>query len=293
MLTPDHTMDGAARHEPLACIPAISHSAPQRRRWKITPEALELMEQVYRVEPCPSSTTREQLATAFNCTPRQVQVWFQNKRQRGHVKAKRTQDEMMAAQMPAVAPTPSQMVACGLTSSVDQHPGIGGGWQIAYGAMHTTSYSAPMQPGNAAAAYAGQKRHCDSLESSEMQTQLMGSIEHANTRFPTDTNTMTRLRHNRSTDSLADLAIIASRVDANAPAPQPAATPGLPRHDSLANLAMVASRVESFSDLQPIGQESSTVPPSRVISLADLASLPRAGSLADLSMLTRDDMTMS
>ena len=62
------------------------------KRWRITPKALELLECVYAQEACPSTATRDVLALQLGATPRQVQVWFQNKRQRRAGKAKREQE---------------------------------------------------------------------------------------------------------------------------------------------------------------------------------------------------------
>jgi len=57
-------------------------------RWKIPPTALQMLEQVFKVDKFPSVETRKNLATNLKVTPRQVQVWFQNKRQRAVVPAK-------------------------------------------------------------------------------------------------------------------------------------------------------------------------------------------------------------
>jgi len=51
-------------------------------RWQIGSQALIVLEQVYTVEPFPSLDTRRELSRKLNVSARQVQVWFQNKRQR-------------------------------------------------------------------------------------------------------------------------------------------------------------------------------------------------------------------
>ena len=51
-------------------------------RWKIPSAALQMLEQVFTIDKFPSVETRKQLAANLKVTPRQVQVWFQNKRQR-------------------------------------------------------------------------------------------------------------------------------------------------------------------------------------------------------------------
>ena len=67
--------------------PAAGRAAPKKRkgkstRWKIPAQALGMLEQVFLVDKFPSVETRKQLAANLKVTPRQVQVWFQNKRQR-------------------------------------------------------------------------------------------------------------------------------------------------------------------------------------------------------------------
>lgn len=51
-------------------------------RWQIGSSALTVLEQVYAMEPFPGLDTRRELSRKLNVSPRQVQVWFQNKRQR-------------------------------------------------------------------------------------------------------------------------------------------------------------------------------------------------------------------
>ena len=57
-------------------------------RWKIPPTALQMLEQVFKVDKFPSVETRKNLAANLKVNPRQVQVWFQNKRQRAVVPSK-------------------------------------------------------------------------------------------------------------------------------------------------------------------------------------------------------------
>ena len=49
-------------------------------RWKIPPTALQMLEQVFKVDKFPSVETRKNLAANLKVSPRQVQVWFQNRR---------------------------------------------------------------------------------------------------------------------------------------------------------------------------------------------------------------------
>ncbi|EOD21235.1 hypothetical protein EMIHUDRAFT_241500, partial [Emiliania huxleyi CCMP1516] len=58
-------------------------------RWQPSAGDVMLLERVFEMEPLPCRATREQLATHFSITSRQVQVWFQNKRQRVRVRAAR------------------------------------------------------------------------------------------------------------------------------------------------------------------------------------------------------------
>ena len=51
-------------------------------RWNIPPHALQILEKVFQDDKFPSVETRRTLAGDLKVTPRQVQVWFQNKRQR-------------------------------------------------------------------------------------------------------------------------------------------------------------------------------------------------------------------
>jgi len=51
-------------------------------RWNIPQEALSVLEEMYWKDKFPSVETRKALAEDLKVTPRQVQRWFQNKRQR-------------------------------------------------------------------------------------------------------------------------------------------------------------------------------------------------------------------
>ncbi len=51
-------------------------------RWVLEPEDVMLLERVFALERCPGRELRTQLAERLKVRPRQVQVWFQNKRQR-------------------------------------------------------------------------------------------------------------------------------------------------------------------------------------------------------------------
>jgi len=53
-----------------------------KARWIISPPVLYLLEQVFKMEHFPSLHMRQRLAADLNVSARQVQVWFQNRRQR-------------------------------------------------------------------------------------------------------------------------------------------------------------------------------------------------------------------
>ena len=55
---------------------------PKRNRWHIPDATLTALEGAFERNPFPTMQDREVMAQAFGVTPRNVQVWFQNKRQR-------------------------------------------------------------------------------------------------------------------------------------------------------------------------------------------------------------------
>lgn len=60
-------------------------------RWAISTQAKFFLEQVYQMERFPSAAMRRRLAADFNVEPRQVQIWYQNRRQRDSRMLKATQ----------------------------------------------------------------------------------------------------------------------------------------------------------------------------------------------------------
>jgi len=67
--------------------PCSADMLPKKRkgkstRWNIPKHALTTLEQVFTRDKFPTVDTRKNLASELKVTPRQVQVWFQNKRQR-------------------------------------------------------------------------------------------------------------------------------------------------------------------------------------------------------------------
>jgi len=56
--------------------------APMKTRWVIDGADVELLEQMFEHNPFPGRQVRQELALRLQVRPRQVQVWFQNKRQK-------------------------------------------------------------------------------------------------------------------------------------------------------------------------------------------------------------------
>lgn len=54
----------------------------QAPRWHIDADALAVLEAVFKLDQFPNIETRKQLGIDLNVSARQIQVWFQNRRQR-------------------------------------------------------------------------------------------------------------------------------------------------------------------------------------------------------------------
>lgn len=63
-------------------------------RWNITPAQRRLLERTYKTTPYPVFALREQLGRQLNVTPRQVQIWFQNRRQRSRKGVREEEDDV-------------------------------------------------------------------------------------------------------------------------------------------------------------------------------------------------------
>merc|ERR1712070_845362 len=75
---------GADAHAQSQGMSDAAKAADERNkasRWQIASGSLSMLESVYAVEPFPGLDTRRELARKLNVSARQVQVWFQNKRQ--------------------------------------------------------------------------------------------------------------------------------------------------------------------------------------------------------------------
>jgi len=74
------------------------------KRWQLTPFAKAMLEAAYEMSPSPTTAQREAIARQLHATPRQVQVWFQNKRQRSLATNSKATQEL--DHLPIVLPTP-------------------------------------------------------------------------------------------------------------------------------------------------------------------------------------------
>ena len=79
--------------DPMTSVAESDNPPP---RWVLEPEDVLLLERVFALEKCPGRELRLQLASRLGVRQRQVQVWFQNKRQRTKVGAKPTVAEALA-----------------------------------------------------------------------------------------------------------------------------------------------------------------------------------------------------
>lgn len=66
------------------CVPTARFAGGSRTptRWSLSSQQRRILEHAYRSCPYPVQNMREQLGRDLNVTPRQVQIWFQNRRQR-------------------------------------------------------------------------------------------------------------------------------------------------------------------------------------------------------------------
>jgi len=76
-----------ATTRPVADFPQYSDDiAENRRRWAPSESDKTMLEKSYGVDPFPSAAVRSELASELSIAPRQVQVWFQNRRQKERAK---------------------------------------------------------------------------------------------------------------------------------------------------------------------------------------------------------------
>jgi hypothetical protein len=83
-------------------------------RWAITSTQRKVLERTYRTHPYPVLMLREQLGRDLNVTPRQVQIWFQNRRcvqPRAHCATRHARAQHSPRRVPAPTPTPRRQRA--------------------------------------------------------------------------------------------------------------------------------------------------------------------------------------
>lgn len=66
--------------------------APKKKRTRTTPEQLRILQKAFNFDPMPTSNARITLAKKLGMNVRAVQVWFQNKRAKAKLEAKRGSD---------------------------------------------------------------------------------------------------------------------------------------------------------------------------------------------------------
>ena len=65
--------------------------APKKKRTRTTPEQLRILQKAFNADPMPNSNTRVALAKKLGMNARAVQVWFQNRRAKAKMEAKRAE----------------------------------------------------------------------------------------------------------------------------------------------------------------------------------------------------------
>ncbi len=102
------------------------HQRPSRgnsSRWALETDDVLLLERVFELERCPGRDLRQQLAAHLNVSARQVQVWFQNKRQRTKNGAKPTIAEARAHAAEAEAELQTQSAKALMSMVQPRGPG--------------------------------------------------------------------------------------------------------------------------------------------------------------------------
>lgn len=226
-------------------------------RTRFTGEALVVLKEVFSRDQTPSARTRQELAARMDVTPRAVQVWFQNQRQRqkaAQMHAARTLS--FTAHGYAGLPMSRSMssdraISAELLTQLRGPPSVG----------ETPTQTQIMQADADSRAYPPQQI---APPMGAMHPQAFYGT-YCNNSFPPTSSPPT------------------APVSPQQPAPpQP---PAMGRVDSLADLAEVAGMSKLLDKSNSIYDLASL---SRNGSLADLASLSRSGSLKDLASLSRN-----
>ena len=233
-------------------------------RWRMSQDCKLALERAYLVDKCPPFSTRERLAIEYEVTPRQVQVWFQNKRQRASKRSGPDDMDGFQALKRASLELPGSLES----KRVAQLPS-------------TSTTSTPM------------KRDMDQHYSSD--TYHHPSEARGTAKQTVDDGLPRQLSSAPGHSALSHLI----RQALPPRSPEPACTTEAPLHprvpfsrrsvDSLADLAFVASQVEEMSESLSLANSASASAAdlsslSRVCSLADLGAFCRANALVDASL---------
>jgi len=283
------------------------------KRWQIGPDAVALLEAVYAETACPSRAVKESLAQKLGATQRQIQVWFQNKRQRALAKAAKYGGLPTIGDTPACeteCPSPARSSSSSAEYYYSRPPAM---------PQHATSHRAGQHSLSAGSGLAHSSYVAAPVQSSSPPRSAAASAH-----MPPPA-----MRRNDTVNSLADLAEVAGCMDSIERLGDGGAvgSPGLPRVSSLKELQCLARQAEgaTHSPTRVLGppacagvgemprvaslQEDLTqlaskmegeLPPSRgsmsermsrIGSLADLGQISRIGSLADFSGVASSGVT--
>lgn len=89
--------------KPTSCI---GDAANGNTRWHIDAATLAVLEKVFSLDQFPNVETRKQLGSELGVSTRQIQVWFQNRRQRERKNRSSTSNSGLEGMMPSKTTTP-------------------------------------------------------------------------------------------------------------------------------------------------------------------------------------------
>ena len=90
--TPDSLEDQIKREE----------LEPKKKRLRTTPEQLRILNKEFLEEQMPNATARAVLAKMVGMSPRAVQVWFQNRRAKAKIEAKKSSSRLSTSKLPGI-----------------------------------------------------------------------------------------------------------------------------------------------------------------------------------------------
>ena len=88
--------------KPTSCI---GDAANGNTRWHIDAATLAVLEKVFSLDQFPNVETRKQLGSELGVSTRQIQVWFQNRRQRERKNRSSTSNSGLEGMMPSKTTT--------------------------------------------------------------------------------------------------------------------------------------------------------------------------------------------